>query len=70
MATIRPFNALRPAADHAAEVAAVPYDVVNRKKLARWLPAIPSVSCTYRGRRSICPTARQSTAMKFTQGCR
>ena len=29
MATIRPFNALRPAADHAAEVAAVPYDVVN-----------------------------------------
>src|ERR1044071_7719633 len=28
MATIRPFNALRPAA-HAAEVAAVPYDVVN-----------------------------------------
>jgi len=29
MATIRPFNALRPVADHAAEVAAVPYDVVN-----------------------------------------
>src|ERR1700755_2824576 len=29
MATIRPFNSLRPAADHAAEVAAVPYDVVN-----------------------------------------
>src|SRR5580765_1266566 len=29
MATIRPFNALRPAAEHAAEVAAVPYDVVN-----------------------------------------
>src|SRR5436190_18278769 len=29
MATIRPFNALRPAADRAAEVAAVPYDVVN-----------------------------------------
>jgi uncharacterized protein (DUF1015 family) len=32
MATIRPFNALRPAADHAAEVAAVPYDVVNTKE--------------------------------------
>src|SRR6476469_1434096 len=29
MATIRPFNALRPAAEHAAEVASVPYDVVN-----------------------------------------
>jgi uncharacterized protein (DUF1015 family) len=29
MATIRPFNALRPVAEHAAEVAAVPYDVVN-----------------------------------------
>jgi uncharacterized protein (DUF1015 family) len=32
MATIRPFNALRPAADHAAEVAAVPYDVVNTEE--------------------------------------
>src|SRR6266576_6026955 len=32
MATIRPFNALRPAADHAAEVAAVPYDVVNSEE--------------------------------------
>jgi uncharacterized protein (DUF1015 family) len=32
MAIIRPFNALRPAADHAAEVAAVPYDVVNTKE--------------------------------------
>ena len=32
MAIIRPFNALRPAADHAAEVAAVPYDVVNIKE--------------------------------------
>src|SRR5436305_7775152 len=29
MAIIRPFKALRPAAEHAAEVAAVPYDVVN-----------------------------------------
>jgi len=32
MATIRPFNALRPAAEHAAEVAAVPYDVVNTEE--------------------------------------
>ena len=29
MAIIRPFNALRPQADRAAQVAAVPYDVVN-----------------------------------------
>jgi uncharacterized protein (DUF1015 family) len=29
MATIRPFNALRPPAERAAQVAAVPYDVVN-----------------------------------------
>jgi uncharacterized protein (DUF1015 family) len=29
MAIIRPFNALRPPAERAAEVAAVPYDVVN-----------------------------------------
>jgi len=32
MATIRPFNALRPVAEHAAEVAAVPYDVVNTEE--------------------------------------
>jgi uncharacterized protein (DUF1015 family) len=32
MATIRPFKALRPAAEHAAEVAAVPYDVVNTEE--------------------------------------
>jgi len=38
MATIRPFNALRPAAEHAAEVAAVPYDVVNTEE-ARVLAA-------------------------------
>lgn len=29
MAIIRPFNALRPPEEHAAQVAAVPYDVVN-----------------------------------------
>ncbi len=41
MAIIRPFNALRPPADHAAEVAAVPYDVVNTEEaraLARGNP--------------------------------
>lgn len=38
MATIRPFNALRPAAERAAEVAAVPYDVVNTSE-ARALAA-------------------------------
>ena len=32
MAIIRPFNALRPAAEHAAEVAAVPYDVVDTEE--------------------------------------
>src|SRR5687767_15728202 len=29
MATVRPFRALKPAAQRAAEVAAVPYDVVS-----------------------------------------
>ena len=38
MATIRPFNALRPTANHAAQVAAVPYDVVNTEE-ARALAA-------------------------------
>ena len=38
MAIIRPFHALRPAAEHAAEVAAVPYDVVNTQE-ARALAA-------------------------------
>ena len=32
MADIRPFRALRPPADHAAEVASVPYDVVNTEE--------------------------------------
>src|ERR1043165_4733666 len=32
MAIIRPFNALRPAAERAADVAAVPYDVVNTEE--------------------------------------
>ncbi len=38
MATIRPFNALRPQGDRAAQVAAVPYDVVNTEE-ARALAA-------------------------------
>ncbi len=32
MAIIRPFNALRPAPEHAPEVASVPYDVVNTEE--------------------------------------
>ena len=32
MAIIRPFNALRPQAEHAPQVAAVPYDVVNTEE--------------------------------------
>ncbi len=38
MATIRPFSALRPAAEHAKDVASVPYDVVNTEE-ARALAA-------------------------------
>jgi uncharacterized protein (DUF1015 family) len=38
VATIRPFNALRPHVDRAAQVAAVPYDVVNTEE-ARALAA-------------------------------
>jgi uncharacterized protein (DUF1015 family) len=38
VAIIRPFNALRPQAEHAAQVAAVPYDVVNTEE-ARALAA-------------------------------
>ena len=38
MAIIRPFNALRPQAERAAQVAAVPYDVVNTEE-ARALAA-------------------------------
>jgi uncharacterized protein (DUF1015 family) len=34
MATLRPFRALRPAPQHAARIAAVPYDVVNREEAA------------------------------------
>src|SRR3989449_3591234 len=32
MAVIRPFNALRPQAERAPQVAAVPYDVVNTEE--------------------------------------
>ena len=41
MAKLRPFRALRPLPEKAAEVSAVPYDVVNRSEafeLARDLP--------------------------------
>ena len=43
MAIIRPFNALRPQAERAAQVAAVPYDVVNTEE-ARALAAGNSLS--------------------------
>ena len=32
MAVVRPFSCVRPAAEHAAEIAALPYDVYNRKE--------------------------------------
>ena len=38
MSVIRPFRALRPTRDHAAEVSSVPYDVVNTEE-ARQLAA-------------------------------
>lgn len=34
MAIVRPFNAVRPAKEHAAEVVSLPYDVMNRKEAA------------------------------------
>ena len=32
MAVVRPFSCVRPAAEHAAEIAALPYDVYNREE--------------------------------------
>ena len=32
MAVVRPFSCVRPAAEHAAEIAALPYDVYNRRE--------------------------------------
>ena len=32
MAVVKPFICIRPAKEHAAEVAALPYDVYNRKE--------------------------------------
>ena len=34
MATIRPFKAVRPVPEKAADVAALPYDVYNREEAA------------------------------------
>jgi uncharacterized protein (DUF1015 family) len=41
VATIRPFNALRPQAERAAQVAAVPYDVVNTEEARALATANP-----------------------------
>ena len=35
MAVVRPFSCVRPAAEHAAEIAALPYDVYNREEACR-----------------------------------
>ena len=70
MAIIRPFNALRPAPEHAPEVAAVPYDVVNTEE-ARALASGNPFSFLHVSRPDIdLPTARQFTATKSTPGRR
>ncbi|MDX6531604.1 MAG: hypothetical protein QOH41_3894 [Blastocatellia bacterium] len=52
MATIRPFNALRPRAESAPQVAAVPYDVVNTEE-ARALASGNSLSFLHVSRSEI-----------------
>ena len=53
---IRPFTGLRPRTEHAAAVAAPPYDVLSSdvKRGARAPPANPTPSCTFPRPRSIC----------------
>ena len=41
MASIRPFKALRPSREAAAKVAALPYDVYNRKEARAVVDANP-----------------------------
>lgn len=41
MATVRPFRAVRPSAEKAAETAALPYDVMNRKEAAEMAKGKP-----------------------------
>src|SRR5215471_17328115 len=52
MAIVRPFRALRPPVQHAAEVASVPYDVVNTDE-ARALAAGNPLSFLYVSRPEI-----------------
>ena len=41
MAVVKPFSCVRPAAEHAAEIAALPYDVYNREEAKREVKAHP-----------------------------
>ena len=41
MAVVRPFSCVRPAAEHAAEIAALPYDVYNREEAKREVKSHP-----------------------------
>ena len=41
MAVVRPFSCMRPAAEHAAEIAALPYDVYNREEAKREVKSHP-----------------------------
>ena len=59
MAVVRPFSCVRPAAEHAAEIAALPYDVYNREEAKREVKSHPDSrtrrTCT---RRRSMPTQR------------
>ena len=57
MAALIPFRALRPRSSDAAQVAAVPYDVVTPTRRGRWPTATRSVSCASRAPRSNCRRA-------------
>ena len=41
MAVVRPFSCVRPAAEHVAEIAALPYDVYNREEAKREVKSHP-----------------------------
>lgn len=41
MAVVRPFKAIRPAAEYAGKVASLPYDVMNRKEAAEMAAGNP-----------------------------
>ena len=52
---LNPFRALRPPPEFAAQVACVPYDVVNREEAAALAPGTRAASCTSAAPTSICP---------------